>query len=165
MDRECVVASIVALLLLIIAIRKAQRFRFLALYFVFERRQRDLTNSLLVAKVKRLQERRRRRGALARRRRVVWVYPRPQGWFEEMYRNPVMFSLWKNDFRVSKETFDYICQLVGPYLSRRNTCLKNLTHPVCIARSLGQSAIIGAPERRQSYQLGISIRLHQEFTA
>ena len=121
MDRESVVASIVALLFLIVAIRKAQRFRFLALYLVFERRQCDLTNALLTTRIKRLQKRRRRRGDLARRRRVTWVYPRPQGWFEEMYENPVMFSLWKNDFRVSKETFDYICQLVGPYLSRQNT--------------------------------------------
>ena len=61
MDHERVVASIVALLFLIIAIRKAQRFRFLALYFVFERRQRDLTNALLATRIKRLQERRRRR--------------------------------------------------------------------------------------------------------
>ena len=52
---------------------------------------------------------------------MAWVYPRPQGWFEEMHENPVMFSLWKNDFRVSKETFDYTCQLVGSYLSRQNT--------------------------------------------
>ena len=62
---------------------------------------------------------------LTRARRVAWVYPRPQGWFEEMYRNPVMFSLWKNDFRVSRETFDYICQLVGPYLSRQNAFKKS----------------------------------------
>ena len=110
-----------ALLFLIVAIRKAHRFRFLALYLVFERRHCDLTNALLTTRIKILQKRRRRRGALARRRRVAWVYPRPQGWFEEMYENPVMFSLWKNDFRVSKETFDYICQLVGPYLSRQNT--------------------------------------------
>ena len=61
MDHERVVASIVALLFLIIAICKAQRFRFLALYFVFERRQRDLTNALLATRIKRLQERRRRR--------------------------------------------------------------------------------------------------------
>ena len=123
MERERVVASIVALLFLIIAIRKAQRFRFLALYLVFERRQRDLSNALLTTIIKRLHEQ-RRRGALARPRRVAWVYPRPQGWFEEMYRNPVMFSLWKNDFRVSKESFDYICQLLGPYLSRQNTRLR-----------------------------------------
>ena len=28
--------------------------------------------------------------------------------------------------------------------------LKNLTHPLCIARSLSRSAIFGAPERRQT---------------
>ena len=56
MDPEHVVASIVALLFLIIAIRKAQRFRFLALYLVFEKRQRDLTNALLTTRIKRLQE-------------------------------------------------------------------------------------------------------------
>ena len=45
MDRERVVASIVVLFLIIAL--NAQRFRFLALYLVFERRQRDLTNALL----------------------------------------------------------------------------------------------------------------------
>ena len=43
MDRERVVALIVALLFLMVAIRKAQRFRFLALYLVFERRQCEIT--------------------------------------------------------------------------------------------------------------------------
>ncbi|CAH3124088.1 unnamed protein product, partial [Pocillopora meandrina] len=28
-----------------------------------------------------------------------------------MYQNPVFSTLWKNDFRITKETFDYICQL------------------------------------------------------
>ena len=97
MDHELVVASIVALSFLIVSIHKAQGFRFLSLYLVFERRQCDLTNALLAPRIKRLQERRRRRGTLAR----------PQGWFQEMYRNPDMFLLWKNDFRVSKETFDF----------------------------------------------------------
>lgn len=114
MHRERVLGSIVALLFLITAIRKAQRFRFLALYLVFERRQCDLTRALLTTRINRLQERRRRRGALARSRQVAWVYPRPQGWFEEMHRNPVTFLLWKNNCRFSKETFHYICQLVGP---------------------------------------------------
>ena len=162
-------------LLFVIVIRKAQRLRFLALYLVFERRQRDLTNALLTTRIKRVQERslrswrfcgrsinmkaakprkralltltltltiplgasplvfaappfkltqNRQLRRLTRARRVAWVYPRPQGRFEEMYGNPVMFSLRKNDFRVSKETFDYICQLVGPYLSRQNPRLR-----------------------------------------
>lgn len=57
MDHERVVALIVALSLLIVSIRKAQGFRFLALYLVFERRQCDLTNALLTPRIKRLQER------------------------------------------------------------------------------------------------------------
>ena len=48
----CVVALIVALLFLIVSIRKAQRFGFLALYLVFERRQCDLTNALVMTKIK-----------------------------------------------------------------------------------------------------------------
>ena len=81
MEPQRIISLIVALLSLIIAIRKAQRLRFLALYFLYERR---------------LQHRQRK--ALARRRCVVWSYPRPQGWFEEMYRNPDMSMLWKNHF-------------------------------------------------------------------
>ena len=67
MDRERVVASIVALLF-IIAIRKAQRLRFLALYLVFERRQRDLTNALLTTRIKRVRERGEWRGYIRDRK-------------------------------------------------------------------------------------------------
>ena len=31
--------------------------------------------------------------AFVRPRRAAWVYPRPQGWFKEMYENQVMSSL------------------------------------------------------------------------
>ena len=122
MEPQRVISLIVALLSLIIAIRKTQRLRFLALCFLYERRHRHIAHALLVTKIEGLQHRQRK--ASARRRCVVWSYPRPQGWFEEMYRNPDMSTLWKNHFRVSKDTFGYICQLVGPELSRQNTCLR-----------------------------------------
>ena len=52
------VTSIAAVLFLIIAIRKAVRFRFLTLFLHFERKQCDLTNNLLVARlINRLRER------------------------------------------------------------------------------------------------------------
>ena len=51
MDRERVGASIVAFLFLIVSIRKAQSFKFLTLYVVFERRQCDLTNALLTTRI------------------------------------------------------------------------------------------------------------------
>ena len=110
------VLTIIALLLLIAAIWKAQRFRssVLNLYFLLNRRRHDLPTALLARRML-------RRQASAWRRRAAWAYPRPQGWFEEIYQNPVFSALWKNDFRVPKETFDYICQLVGPDISRQNT--------------------------------------------
>ena len=61
-NSERVVASIVALLFVIVSILKGQRFIFLALYLVFERRQCDLTNALLTTRIKRLQERRLEEG-------------------------------------------------------------------------------------------------------
>ena len=122
MEPQSVISLIVALLFLIIAIRKAQRLRFLALYFLYERRHRHISHALLVTKIKRLPHRQRK--ASAKRRCVVWSYPRPKGWSEEMYRNPDTSTLWKNHFRVSRDTFDYICQLVGPGLSRQNTRLR-----------------------------------------
>ena len=91
MDRERVVASIVARLFLFIAIRKAQRFRFLTLYLVF---------ALLATRIKRLQERRRRRGALLGNTEaggVGYIRDRKDGLKKRIEirscsRNPVMFS-------------------------------------------------------------------------
>ena len=118
MDSDRVALKIVAFLLVITAIRKAQRFRFsvLNMYFLLKRRRHDLITALLSRRI------RRQRQASARRRRAVWVYSRPQGWFEEMYQNPVLSASWKNDFRVSKETFDYICQLIQIRKLRHDFC-------------------------------------------
>ena len=51
MEPQLVISLIVALLFLIIAIRKAQRLRFLAVYFLYERRHRHITLALLVTKI------------------------------------------------------------------------------------------------------------------
>ena len=77
MDSERVALKIVAFLLVITAIWKAQRFRFsvLNMYFLLKRRRHDLITALLTRRI------RRQRQASARRRRAVRVYPRLQGWF------------------------------------------------------------------------------------
>ena len=61
--------------------------------------------------------------ALARRRRVAWVNARPEGWFEEMYWSGFPYGKMTLEL-FSKENFDFICQLVGPYVLRRNTRLR-----------------------------------------
>jgi len=50
--------------------------------------------------------------------RQAWVLPRPQFWFNEMLNNYQYDDLmWKQNFRVSKSTFDFICRVVGPSIN------------------------------------------------
>ena len=82
-----------------------------------------------------LQTRRMRRNAVMlsiqqqnninhRKRKTMWVYPRPQFWFEQLVVNHYQDHLWREHFRVSRDTFEYICGLVGPQLIRQNTILR-----------------------------------------
>ena len=47
-----------------------------------------------------------------RRRRRAWVWPRPQNWFKKLLASPALNFLWKEHFRVTRETFEYLCDLV-----------------------------------------------------
>ena len=82
-----------------------------------------------------LQTRRMRRNAVMlsiqqqnninhRKRKTMWVYPRPQFWLEQLVVNHYQDHLWREHFRVSRDTFEYICGLVGPQLIRQNTILR-----------------------------------------
>ena len=57
------------------------------------------------------------------RGRQAWVLTRDQFWFENNLNNGDD-QMWKEHFRVSKRTFDFICDLVRPELSRQNTRLR-----------------------------------------
>ena len=62
---------------------------------------------------------------VARRPRRAWVFPRPQNWFQELLNNRVLDHWWKENFRVSRATFEFICRLVGPAIARRNTRMRD----------------------------------------
>ena len=66
----------------------------------------------------------RRRGTKACARRSVWSLPRPQLWFERLLNDRSLDGWWKENFRVSRATFEYICRLVGPALSRQDTAMR-----------------------------------------
>ena len=44
-----------------------------------------------------------------RPKRVAWVFPRPQYWFETLFHSNALNMWWKENFRVSRETFNFIC--------------------------------------------------------
>ena len=65
---------------------------------------------------------------LARRPRLswrAWVFPRPQNWFQQLLNSNALDHWWKENFKVSRDTFEYICQLVGPALQRQNTGMRD----------------------------------------
>ena len=58
------------------------------------------------------------------KRKTMWVYPRPQFGFEQLVVSHYQDHLWREHFRVSRDTLEYICGLVGPQLIRQNTNLR-----------------------------------------
>ena len=55
--------------------------------------------------------------------RCAWIFPRPQNWFQELLNNRALDLWWKENFRVSRATFEYICRLVGPVLVKKRTAV------------------------------------------
>ena len=54
-------------------------------------------------------------------KRVARVLPRPQYWFETLFQSNALNMWWKENFRVSRETFNFICATVGPVIQRQDT--------------------------------------------
>ena len=63
--------------------------------------------------------------ACARAPKSVWVFPRPQMWFWQLVNGHALHHLWKENFRVTRAIFEYICQLVGKALRRQDTQMKD----------------------------------------
>ena len=55
------------------------------------------------------------------RRRRAWVRPRPQNWFKTLLASPALNFLWKKHFKVTRETFEYLCDLVRANLQKQHT--------------------------------------------
>ena len=62
---------------------------------------------------------------VASRPRRAWIFPRPQNWFQELLNNRALDHWRKENFRVSRATFEYICRLVGPAKVRQSTSMRN----------------------------------------
>ena len=57
----------------------------------------------------------------AQRGRRAWVWPRPQNWFRHLIASPGLNFMWKEHFRVTRETFEYLCDLVRVKLQKQHT--------------------------------------------
>ena len=48
----------------------------------------------------------------------MWSWPRNQFWFETLLHRNFVEDWWKENFRISRRTFNYIVQAVGPDLAK-----------------------------------------------
>ena len=56
--------------------------------------------------------------------RKIWAYEREEFWFSRMLNDERFSDFWSQDFRMKKETFDEIVQVVRPALEKRDTQLR-----------------------------------------
>ena len=59
-----------------------------------------------------------------RPRRIAWVLPRPQYWFDNLLNSNALNMWWRENFRVTRETFHFICTAVAPVIRRQDTILR-----------------------------------------
>lgn len=68
------------------------------------------------------------------RRKSDWVLERPQFWFEHMVLNKYEDNLWCEHFRVSRQTFRYIYELLGRHLVSHNA---NMRQAIPVQKRVG----------------------------
>ena len=52
----------------------------------------------------------------------IWVHERREFWFTDLWNNPGLHEIrWKEDFRMTRPTFEYIVLLVRPFITKRDT--------------------------------------------
>lgn len=62
-----------------------------------------------------------------KRRRRAWVWPRSQNWFKNVLASPALDFLWKEHFRVTREAFESLCDLVRVKLQKQQTRFRDFS--------------------------------------
>ena len=113
--------------------RFTRTFNLLPRLLLLKRQQNTRVLRLLI-------RRHRRRSLVAAKlgpqKRRAWIYPRPQLYFEELLINRELNHQWKEHFRVNRNTFDFICQLVSNEIRKQN---KQFRQAVPVAKRVATS--------------------------
>ena len=59
-----------------------------------------------------------------RKKKIAWVLERPQFWFKHMVLSHYENNIWREHFRISRQTFRFVCDLVRPHLARQDTNMR-----------------------------------------
>ena len=114
---------------------KVVAFVAIGFYFLIQEPQTETSRFRKMLMLQHLKRSRRKRMVLlqialknTRRARRAWAWPRNQFWFESLLQGDFVEDWWKENFRTSRRTFEYIVRVVGPDLTKRGTRLRQCIH-------------------------------------
>ena len=114
---------------------KVVAFVAIGFYFLIQELQTETSRFRKMLMLQHLKRSRRKRMVLlqialknTRRARRAWAWPRNQFWFESLLQGDFVEDWWKENFRTSRRTFEYIVRVVGPDLTKRGTRLRQCIH-------------------------------------
>ena len=114
---------------------KVVAFVAIAFYFLIQQPQTETSRFRKMLMLQHLKRSRRKRMVLlqialknTRRARRAWAWPRNQFWFDSLLQGDFGEDWWKENFRISRRTYEYIVRVVGPDLTKRDTRLRQCIH-------------------------------------
>ena len=60
----------------------------------------------------------------SRRARRAWSWPRNQFWFENLLNRSFVEDWWRENFRITRRTFEFIVRVAGPEMAKKDTKLR-----------------------------------------
>ena len=116
-------------------IREAVALVVVAFYFLVLELQTQVSRFQRLLLLQHLKKSRRKRLILfqialrkTRRARRALSWPRNQFWFETLLHGNLVDDWWKENFRISRRTFDYIVRVVGPEDTRLRECIPDVKY-------------------------------------
>ena len=99
----------------------------------------------------------RRKRRAQKRRRQFWIRPgRTSAWWDNFVNGIVVEEEWKENFRMSKRTFNKLCAELQPYIKRQET---NMRSPVSVQKQVALTLYYLSDEgrlRKVSNAFGLS---------
>ena len=100
----------------------------------------------------------KRKGKRDRKQRRFWVRPgRTDAWWKNFINNVTLTEEWRENFRMSRQTFTLLCQALSPFILRRKTHLRK---PISVQKKVAVTLYYlsnGGRLRKTANALGLAV--------
>ena len=107
--------------------KKAVALIVIAFFFLILEKQVEVSRLRQLLILQHLKKVRRKRMILlqlmqrnSRRGRRAWSWPMNQFWFENLLNGSFVEDWWKENFRITRRTFEFIVRVAGPEMAKKD---------------------------------------------